>query len=167
MSFNDYDFKDTQTMYDILYTKNIYTLICRNKRYRKIMKVEKIIPDIIMMPSTPSDYSKFIVGHIDNIYSPLCHVSGMCGNIYIYFTTKVIIDNLYINFSTDLHDKIEQALGPNPSFVDEILLKHIPNYEIKIFFNGIKAERDLYNILYEKNYLEMYKFKRVMEKIIK
>lgn len=163
MSLNDYDFKDTQTMYDVLFTKDIYTLIYRNKKLQKTLNEEKITPDITVMPSTPSDYEKFIIGHVDNIYSPLCHINGMCGNIYIYFITQVIIDNLYINFSTDLHDRIKQALGTNSSFVDEILLNHIPKYEIKIFFNGIKAERDLYNILYKKAYLEMYKFKRVME----
>lgn len=164
MSFDDYDFKDTQTMYDILYTKNIYTLIYRNKLLQKIMNTEKIIPDIIMMPSTPSDYDKFIEGHIFNFYTSLYHINGMYNNLYIHNITKIILDNLYINFSTDLHDKIEQALGTNPSFINVILLNHIPKYEIKIFFNGIKAERDLYDVLYKQSTLEMYKFKRVMEK---
>lgn len=161
--FDDYNLHDTQEMYDVLYTKNIYTLIYRNKRFQEVMNV-KVIPDIIMMPSTPSDYDKFITGHILDFYTSLYHINGMYNNLYIHNITKIILDNLYINFSTDLHDKIEQALGPNPSFYNMILLNNIPKYEIKIFFNGIKAERDLYDVLYNQSALEMYKFKRVMEK---
>ena len=165
MTFDDYNFnRNTQEMYDVLFTKNIYTLVYRNKRFQEVMNVKKAIPDIIMMPSTPSDYDKFITGHILDFYGPLYHINGIYNNLYIHNITKIILDNLYINFSTDLHDKIEQAIGPNPSFNDIILLNHIPKYEVKIFFNGIKAERDLYDVLYNQSALEMYKFKRVMEK---
>lgn len=163
MTFEDYDFYNTQTMYDILYTKNIYDLIFRNKQLQEAMNVVKARPDIIMAPSTPSDYDKFITGHILDFYSPLYH-TGMNNNLYIHNITKIILDNLYINFSTDLYNKIKQALGPNPSFNNSILLNYIPKYEIKIFFNGIKAERDLYNVLYKQSSLNMYHFKRVMEK---
>ena len=84
MTFDDYNFnRNTQEMYDVLFTKNIYTLVYRNKRFQEVMNVKKAIPDIIMMPSTPSDYDKFITGHILDFYGPLYHINGIYNNLYI------------------------------------------------------------------------------------
>lgn len=157
LSFNKYNF-DLTNLYDLLNTRNIWDLIHHNNKLNEILSEERIKPDITLTPSTFDNYAKFIDGHIHD------KVSDVLVNYwYSHVLKENIIDNLYINFSTDLYNRIKEAVGSNPSFMDEILLNNMPKYEVKIFFNAIKAERDLYNVLYKHKLFGEYKFKRIFE----
>ena len=157
MSFDKYDF-DFMNLYELLNKRNIWDIIYHHKRLNDILSEQKIKPDIILTPSTFDNYVKFVNGHIQK----------KTGNVfvnywYVHIMMEVIVNNLYINCSTEFYYKIKESIGLNPSFMDEIFLNNIPKYEIKVFFNGIRAERDLYDILYKNNMLAEYKFNRVME----
>lgn len=157
MSFGNYDFGYT-SLYELLENRNIWDIINHHKILNELLSKEKIKPDIILTPSTFDNYVKFINGHIQNKTKNV-----FINYWYIHIMMEVIINNLYINFSTDLYTKIKESIGLNPSFMDQIFLNHIPKYEIKVFFNAIRAKRDLYDILYKNNMLDSCKFIRVME----
>lgn len=157
MSFDKYNF-DFTNLYELLNKRNIWNIIYHHKRLNEILSEEKIKPYITLTPSTFDNYVKFIDGHIQNktrnVFVDYC---------YNHIMLEVILNNLYINCSTEFYYRIKESIGLNPSFMYEIFLNNIPKYEIKVFFNAIRAERDLYDILYKNNMIADYKFTRVME----
>lgn len=137
---NEYNF-DFLDITELILRKNIYEIISHHKKINKLLTNEKVIPDFNLISTTTDDYEKFI-----NTYIPDTNL--WLSNLQSHLLLKVITDNLHINISTDLYYKIKDALSPNPTFYQLIFLNNIPRYEIKIYFNEKRAEKDLHNLLF-------------------
>lgn len=140
-SNNEYNF-DYTNIFDLLLHKNIYEILSHNNKINKLLTNEKVIPDLNLISTTFDDYVKFIDAHLPE-------TNSWATNFQSHLLLIAITNNLHIDISTDFYYNIKEAIGINPTFLQLIFLNNIPRYEVKIYFDGIQAEKDLYNLLFK------------------
>lgn len=140
-SNNEYNF-DYTNIFDLLLHKNIYEILLHNNKINKLLNNEKVIPDLNLISTTFDDYVKFIDAHLPE-------PNSWATNFQSHLLLTSIVNNLHIDISTDFYYNIKEAIGINPTFLQLIFLNNIPRYEVKIYFDGLQAEKDLYKMLFK------------------
>lgn len=138
MSYHtNYNF-DSLNITDLLLHKNLYEILFYNKEINKLLTNEQVKPELNLTSTTIDDYIKFINAHLPD-------TPHLFSNLKSHILLEAITQNLHINISKELYSKIKEAL-PNPTFLELIFINNIPKYEVKIYFDGIQAEKDFQNL---------------------